>query len=153
MIIIEDTKNKDKKHKNIHSYFESVGVEVIRHGMLVGDYMFPNDGSICIDTKMSMMEVSNNLYQDHKRFTAELALAQRCEIKLIILIEEETVSSWDELMKWTNHHPNASPLTPNGERCFKIMKALENKYGCRFEFCKHKDTGKKIIEILSSGTK
>ena len=95
-----------------------------------------------------MVEVSQNIYQDHKRFTNELQLAKECGIKLIVLIEDETVRNWSDLLKWTNPQPNAGPLTPNGERCYKVMKALENKYGCEFRFCTKDQTGATIIELL-----
>ena len=157
MVLIEDTRNKAykakngrvvDKHRNIHDYCARNGIEIIRTKMLVGDYTLPADQRICIDTKMSMVEVSQNIYQDHKRFKAEMMLAQRLGIKLIVLIEDETVQSWQDLLKWTNPQPNASALTPNGERCYKVMKAMENTYGCRFEFCRHDETGKRIIELL-----
>lgn len=164
MILLEDTRNKAykakngrmvDKHRNIHDYCARNGIEIIRSKLLCGDYTLPTDQRICIDTKMSMVEVSQNIYQDHKRFEAELILAQRLGIKLIVLIEDETVQSWQDLLKWTNPQPNAGPLTPNGERCYKVMKALENKYGCEFMFCKHEETGAKIIDLLkgeSNGT-
>lgn len=157
MTIIEDTRNKAykakngrtvDKHRNIHDYCVRNGIEIIRTKMLVGDYTLPTDQRICIDTKMSMVEVSQNIYQDHKRFTNELQLAKECGIKLIVLIEDETVRNWSDLLKWTNPQPNAGPLTPNGERCYKVMKTMENTYGCRFEFCRHDETGKRIIELL-----
>lgn len=157
MILLEDTRNKAykakngrivDKHRNIHDYCALNGIEIIRSKMLVGDYTLPANQSVCIDTKMNMVEVSQNIYQDQKRFRAELALAQRLGIKLIVLIEDDSVPSWQALLKWTNPQPNAGPLTPDGERCYKVMKALENKYGCEFRFCTKDRTGATIIELL-----
>lgn len=164
MVILEDTRNKAykakngrtvDKHRNIHDYCARNGIEIVRTKLLVGDYTLPANQSVCIDSKMSMVEVSQNIYQDHKRFTNELQLAKECGIKLIVLIEDETVRNWSDLLKWTNPQPNAGPLTPNGERCYKVMKALENKYGCEFRFCTKDQTGAVIIELLkgeSNGT-
>lgn len=164
MILLEDTRNKAykakngrtvDKHRNIHDYCARNGIEIVRTKLLVGDYTLPANQSVCIDSKMSMVEVSQNIYQDHKRFTNELQLAKECGIKLIVLIEDETVRNWSDLLKWTNPQPNAGPLTPNGERCYKVMKALENKYGCEFRFCTKDQTGAVIIELLkgeSNGT-
>lgn len=164
MILLEDTRNKAykanngrmvDKHRNIHDYCARNGIEIVRTKLLVGDYTLPANQSVCIDSKMSMVEVSQNIYQDHKRFTNELQLAKECGIKLIVLIEDETVRNWSDLLKWTNPQPNAGPLTPNGERCYKVMKALENKYGCEFRFCTKDQTGEVIIELLkgeSNGT-
>jgi hypothetical protein len=157
MVILEDTRNKAykakngrmvDKHRNIHDYCARNGIEIIRSKMLVGDYTLPANQSVCIDTKTNMVEVSQNIYQDHKRFRAELDLAQRLGIKLIVLIEDDSVTSWQALLKWKNPQPNAGPLTPDGERCYKVMKALENKYGCEFRFCTKDQTGATIIELL-----
>lgn len=151
MVIVEDSRNQAGKHKNINAYLESVGVRVLRSKMIVGDYTLPADQRICIDTKKDMIEVSQNIFQDHKRFKAECQLAKDCGIHLIVLIEDNTVSNWDELLKWTNPQPNRSALTPNGERCFKVMKAMEYSYGVDFQFCKKNDTGKRILQLLTEG--
>ena len=151
MVIVEDSRNQIGKHKNINAYLESVGVRVLRSKMIVGDYTLPADQRICIDTKKDMIEVSQNIFQDHKRFKAECQLAKDCGIHLVVLIEDNTVANWDELLKWTNPQPNRSVLTPNGERCYKVMKAMEYSYGVEFQFCKKNDTGKRILQILTEG--
>ena len=153
MGIVEDSRNQAGKHKNINAYLESVGVRVLRSKMIVGDYTLPADQRICIDTKKDMVEVSQNIFQDHARFRRECELAKDCGIHLVVLIEDNTVANWDELLTWVNPQPNRSALTPNGERCFKVMKAMEYSYGVEFQFCKKKDTGKRILEILTEGAK
>ena len=151
MVIVEDSRNQIGKHKNINAYLESVGVRVLRSKMIVGDYTLPADQRICIDTKKDMVEVSQNIFQDHKRFKAECQLAKDCGIHLVVLIEDNTVANWDELLKWVSPQPNRSALTPNGERCYKVMKAMEYSYGVEFQFCKKNDTGKRILQILTEG--
>lgn len=151
MVIVEDSRNQVGKHKNINAYLESVGVRVLRSKMIVGDYTLPADQRICIDTKKDMVEVSQNIFQDHKRFKAECQLAKDCGIHLVVLIEDNTVSNYEELLQWVNPQPNRSALTPNGERCYKVMKAMEYSYGVEFQFCKKKDTGKHILQILTEG--
>ena len=151
MVVVEDSRNQTGKHKNINAYLESVGVRVLRSKMIVGDYTLPADQRICIDTKKDMVEVSQNIFQDHARFRRECELAKDCGIHLVVLIEDNTVANWDELLKWTNPQPNRSALTPNGERCYKVMKAMEYSYGVEFQFCKKNDTGKRILEILTEG--
>ena len=151
MVVVEDSRNQTGKHKNINAYLESVGVRVIRSKMIVGDYTLPADQRICIDTKKDMVEVSQNIFQDHARFRRECELAKDCGIHLVVLIEDNTVANWDELLKWTNPQPNRSALTPNGERCYKVMKAMEYSYGVEFQFCNKKNTGKRILQILTEG--
>ena len=151
MVVVEDSRNQIGKHKNINAYLESVGVRVLRSKMIVGDYTLPADQRICIDTKKDMVEVSQNIFHDHARFRRECELAKDCGIHLVVLIEDNTVATWDELLKWTNPQPNRSALTPNGERCYKVMKAMEYSYGVEFKFCNKKDTGKRILQILTEG--
>ena len=151
MVVVEDSRNKIGKHKNINAYLKSVGVDVIRSKLICGDYTLPADQRICIDSKSGMIEVSQNIFQDHARFRRECQLAKDCGIHLIVLIEDNTVQSWDDLLNWTNPQPNRSALTPNGERCFKVMKAMEYTYGVEFQFCNKADTGRRILEILTEG--
>ena len=151
MVIVEDSRNQIGKHKNINAYLKSVGLRVIRSKLIVGDYVIANRQDTSIDTKKDMVEVSQDIFQDHKRFRSECELAKDCEIRLVVLIEDNTVGSYDELLQWVNPQPNRSALTPNGERCFKVMKAMEYTYGVEFQFCKKQDTGKRILEILMEG--
>lgn len=151
MILLEDSRNKIGKHKNINAYLESVGVRVIRTKLLCGDYTLPANQSVCIDSKADMVETSMDLFADHARFRRECQLAKDCGIHLVVLIEDNTVANWDELLKWVNPQPNRSALTPNGERCYKVMKAMEYSYGVEFQFCNKKDTGKRILQILTEG--
>lgn len=151
MVIVEDSRNQVGKHKNINAYLKSVGLRVIRSKLIVGDYVIANRQDTSIDTKKDMVEVSQDIFRDHKRFRAECELAKDCEIRLVVLIEDNSVGSYDELLKWVNPQPNRSALTPNGERCFKVMKAMEYSYGVEFQFCKKKDTGKRILQILTEG--
>lgn len=151
MVIVEDSRNQIGKHKNINAYLKSVGLRVIRSKLIVGDYVIANRQDTSIDTKKDMVEVSQDIFQDHKRFRAECELAKDCEIRLVVLIEDNTVSNYEELLKWVNPQPNRSALTPNGERCYKVMKAMEYSYGVEFQFCKKNDTGKRILQILTEG--
>ena len=151
MVIVEDSRNQIGKHKNINAYLKSVGVRVIRSKLIVGDYVIANRQDTSIDTKKDMVEVSQDIFQDHKRFRAECELAKDCEIRLVVLIEDNSVANYDELLTWVNPQPNRSALTPNGERCFKVMKAMEYTYGVEFRFCKKQDTGKTILSILMEG--
>ena len=89
MLIVEDTRNQVGKHKAVNEYLESQGHKVVRSKMLVGDYMIANDGSVAIDTKMSVLELIADIYQQHDRFRRECQLAQEAGIQLYVLTEEE----------------------------------------------------------------
>ena len=151
MVIVEDSRNQIGKHKNINAYLKSVGLRVIRSKLIVGDYVIANRQDTSIDTKKDMVEVSQDIFRDHRRFRDECQLAKDCEIRLVVLIEDNSVADYDELLTWVNPQPNRSALTPNGERCFKVMKAMEYTYGVEFQFCKKSDTGRRILEILTEG--
>ena len=151
MVLLEDSRNQIGKHKNINAYFKSIGIKVIRSKVLVGDYVIANNHRTSVDTKKDMIETSMDLFRDHRRFRDECQLAKDCEIRLVVLIEDNTVGSYDELLHWINPQPNRSALTPNGERCYKVMKAMEYSYGVEFQFCNKADTGRRILEILTEG--
>ena len=88
MLIIEDTRNQQGKHKNINAYLEKCGHRVGRSKMLVGDYQLANDGKVAIDTKSGVMELIADIYHQHERFRRECELARDAGIELIILTEE-----------------------------------------------------------------
>jgi len=149
MIIIEDTRNKAEKHQNVHDYCAENGITIKRNKMLVGDYTLPMDQSVCIDTKQNLSEVCNNVIQDHERFVSELQLAKDCGIRLVILIEHsENYKTLEDVQKWVNPRSKISPMAVSGERLYRILYTIQQHYGCEFQFCEKKDTGKRIIEIL-----
>ena len=39
-------------------------------------------------------------------------------------------------------------MAMSGERLYKVLSAMGEKYGVRFEFCKKADTGRRILELL-----
>lgn len=129
---------------------------------LVGDI------KLSIDTKKDLLEVCGNICSSsHARFRDEVILAQKVGATLIILVEEAGINSIDDVFKWQNprlHRYNkikymheqgkwqniALPKAPptNGKTLAKAMLTLENKYGCRFMFCKPSETANKIVELL-----
>lgn len=149
MVLLEDTRNQTGKHKNIHDYCKRNGIEIVRSKMLVGDYTLPTDQSICIDTKMNMNEICNNVVQDHARFVRELELARSCGIHLVVLIEHSRdIKTLEDVRHWVNPRSKVSPMAVSGERLFKILYAIQKRYDCEFLFCDKSQTGKRIIEIL-----
>ena len=148
MVLFEDVRNKPGKHKNIYQYCQHNGIEIIRQCLNVGDYMIANRGDIVCDTKMSVIELAGNIFQDHERFRAECERAQRCEIKLLVLVEE--VLPKGGLVNWR------SPMGKDGlplvkfdpVRLRKAMLTMQDKYGCIFRFCDGRSTARTMIEYL-----
>ena len=152
MVLLEDTRNQPGKHKNIEAYCKQVGIEIIRTKLLIGDYMLAGDGGIkgdiACDTKMGVPEIASNVFQEHERFRRECETAQKCGVKLIVLIEENLPGG--RLDNWR------SPVDRDGRpkylfdpsRLRKAMYTMQDKYGVAFRFCDGRSTGKELIAYL-----
>lgn len=145
--LIEDTRNKVGKHKNIASYCEKCGIQLVRKKLDFGDYMFP-DGCISVDTKQDLDEVCSNLMnrsnRDSIRFWNEIRNAHKNGIRLVILVEHGgAIKSINDVPKWRSRY---SQIT--GRRLIDEMIRCEMAYGVRWVFCDNRSTAKKIIEIL-----
>lgn len=53
MVLLEDTRQQEGKHKNIALYCKRHGITLVRKKLDVGDYAFPG-GNISIDTKQDL---------------------------------------------------------------------------------------------------
>lgn len=53
MILLEDTRQQEGKHRNIELYCKRHDITLMRQKLEVGDYMFP-DGKISVDTKQDL---------------------------------------------------------------------------------------------------
>ena len=145
MTIIEDTRNKIDKHRNVHRYCERHGIEIVRQALPVGDYMFP-DGTISVDTKEHLQEVASNLMNrsDASRFWREVRRAKDLGIQLVILVESgPAVLNINDVPKWKSRYTQVT-----GRRLVDEMIRTEMAYGVRWAFCSKSSTGKRIIEIL-----
>lgn len=161
MILLEDTRNQPGKHKNIHAYCEQAGIEIIRTKLLVGDYQLTGAGEIGIsgmggiiaDTKASVAEIASNIFQEHDRFRRECETAQKCQIQLIVLIEEALPGG--RLDNWR------SPMGRDGlprykfdpHKLRKAMLTMQDKYNVKFRFCDGRSTGRVLLEYLKGERK
>ena len=133
---------------------------------LVGDI------KIAVDRKNSIDEICGNVCSTtkaHERFRDEVILAQKCGCKFYVLIEDESVTSLDDLEHWENprekkyfimkarkdkgyklKYPIAKQPPASGKTLAKALRTMETKYGVKFLFCKPKDAAERIVEILSN---
>ena len=168
MIVQIDTRERVGKKDHILDYFRDNGIESVRSKNFVGDYTLVANHMVCIDFKQGCEEVYQNLVgKDHERFRDECARAQTCEIRLIVLIEDERITCLDEVATWANprrtrwfqlnamhkagkclnrQQPKQPPAS--SETLMKSMKTMTEKYGVEWRFCKREDTGGTIVEIL-----
>jgi len=150
MVLLEDTRNQPGKHKNIAAYCKQNGIEIVRTKLLVGDYMLTGAGSggISVDTKYGVPELASNIYQEHERFRAECEMAQKCNIKLYVLVEEQLPGGL--LENWRS--PRGADGLPRHKFDPAILKkamlTMQEKYDVRFRFCDGRSTGKILLEYL-----
>lgn len=147
MMLIEDTRNQVGKHKQLNQDLQSLGVQVVRSKLYVGDYARIENQTVCIDTKKDYVELASNICgSQHKRFRDECLRAKTVGIRLVILVEEEIPAElWKSPLK-----RNLEPYTRvKGETLAKCMETMHQKYGVEFKWCAKKDTAKTIMEILS----
>ena len=168
VVLLEDTRNPESKHRNVHEWAEANGVTIIRTKLLVGDYTLPTDQSVCVDTKSGMQEVYSNVVQQHERFRRELELALQAGVKLIVLVEEGDVPDLAAVVHWKNprrerwFRVNAAhkagklknvkqAKTPplSSDRLFQMMQTMAERYQCEWKFCGKDRTGAVIWELLN----
>lgn len=153
--IFEDTRNKPGKHDNIKKYCDENGIELIRQQLYVGDYTLVKNQSVCIDTKKDLCELCMDYSHgtsgkgDYGRFLREVARAKAHGIRLIVLIEDSTIHSFDEVAKWKNPQLAKYPHALTGMTLMHRMLDTHINYGTEFLFCSKEQTGSKIIELLS----
>lgn len=148
MIIFEDTRNKPEKNAHIREQLESLGYTVKRTKIYCGDYTFPINQSICIDTKKDMHEVESNLIHDHERFKAECIRAKEAGIKLVILIQDSKLKQLSDVFGWFNVRSKWSKKAVTGRQLAKIMYTMASRYGVEWQFTTKQNCGKRIVELL-----
>lgn len=150
MTIQIDTREKPKAIEKIQATFDQQGVKFFKSKLPVGDYMSLENAKFVVDRKQNLLEVCNNVCQDHKRFVAELKKAMDYGIRLVFLIEHSiNIKSLEDVRNWKNPRLKESPLAVSGERLYKILSTMERTYNTKFYFCSKAQTGHKLIELLS----
>ena len=149
-VIVRDTRDKASKHKNVDEYLVAQGHQVVRSKLYVGDVTLLNNQSVCIDLKRNLAEVVLNVCQQHDRFVREINRANDAGIKLLFLIEHGgSIKTLDDVREWVNPRLKESPLAVSGERLYRIMYTMQQRYGIEWHFCDKRCTGKKVIELLN----
>jgi len=157
LTLIEDSRQQEGKHKNIHLYCKRHGIEIVRKCLSVGDYMIEDGLPISVDTKMDILEICKDVMSsDHRRFRAECIRAQLLGIQLIVLIEElppyGKLDLW-EVPRWKSSnqfHRYGDPMTmvdPNALR--KALITMTKRYGVKFRFCNRRQSPSRVIKYLT----
>ena len=161
MVIQCDTRQKmnQKHHEVKERWFLDNGYEVVHAKMLVGDYCFPSNGSIVVDTKKDCKELYSDLIQDHDRFHRECENAQRWGIKLYVLVENrdgfrkpEDIVNWKNplMFKYYKAVKNGEKRKPPASnlQLVKIMHSMSRDYGVEFLFCSTEEAAPMIVKLL-----
>ncbi len=149
MVIICDTREKPRAIVKILAEFEKQGVKVVRRALNFADYFNPDNPGVVIDRKQNLLETANCCVQDRPRFMREVERCTRAGCHMIVLIEHSPqIRTLEDVIRWKNPRLRVSPLAVSGDRLFRIMKAMEIKYGIEWQFCGKAQTGKRIIELL-----
>lgn len=149
MTIQIDSREKARAIQKIIATFDKRGVKWFISKLPVGDYMSLDNPRLIIDRKQNLSELCNNVCQQHKRFRAELERANEYGIKLVVLCEHgKNIKSLSDVMQWVNPRLKKSPMAVSGERLYKILSAMSQKYNVDFLFCTKAETGQRIIELL-----
>ena len=147
-MLIEDTRNKPSKNAHIVKQLNELGHKVMRSKLLVGDYSWSTNQSICIDTKQNLSELCSNVIQDHERFRNECIRAQEAGIQLIVLVADDTIKDLSGVFTWKNPRRFYSKRAITGRQLGKILYSMRDKYNVQFEFTITDNIGKRIIELL-----
>ena len=143
-LIIVDT--REKGHKKILEYFESVGQDYIISKLDAGDYMLFKQFKTIIDKKNGLLELSHNLCNslEHERIKREIQRAKElgCE-DFIFLIQDNKIKTAEDIKKWSSTHTKV-----RGETLLKIMNTMKTRYNVRFIIVPKKKMGEMIIKLL-----
>lgn len=148
-MIVIDTRQQAGKHKHKEEVWTQLGVQTVRSKLIAGDYARLDNQTVSVDTKKDFVELAGNICGgQHERFRAECELARKCNIRLVVLIEETPPRG--DITLWQ------SPKTRSGKPfCHvkgavlqKAMQTMTERYGVEFEFTTKEKAPFRVLEIL-----
>lgn len=158
-----------------HMQMRQMGVELIPLRIPFGDYILIDDKvekviserggpenvhkkdllkviRLSVDTKKNLVEVCQNVCQQHLRFKKELLKPlQESDSRLVLLIEEAEIESIGDVYFWDNPRLEFNQKAVTGNQLYKSLCTIQSEYNVDIQFCSRADTGKRIIEIFGGG--
>lgn len=165
LVIQIDSREKPRAINSIIAEFDRQNISHYTSKLFVGDYMSLENPMLIVDRKQNLTELCSNVTQDHERFRNELIRAKDNGIQLIILCEHGgDIESLEDVIFWENPRSKkrvkvngkwqeVKTKATSGQTLYNILTTLNRKYGVQFEFCDKKNTGKRIVEILSDDSR
>lgn len=128
--------------------------------LIVGDYMSFDKPRLIIDRKQNLSEVYSNLCPNKKsnpkdsngdlRIDREIRKANRLGIKIIFLVEHGgKIKCMDDVRLWENPRLKKTPYAWDGNKLYNEIVLFSKKHNVEFMFCDKRNTGKRILELLS----
>ena len=149
MTIQIDSREKPRAIRNICYEFTRQGAQYFISKLPCGDYCSLDNARYCIDRKQNLNELVSNIGQQHRRFINELKRANELGIQLVFLVEHgKDIVTLEDVKSWENPRLKDSPNAISGERLYKALNTLEQRYNTRFYFCTKAQTGARILELL-----
>lgn len=148
-MIVIDTRQQAGKHNNKTAAWAQMGVLTVRSKLIVGDYTRLDNQTVSVDTKKDFVELAGNICGgQHDRFRAECELARKCNIRLVVLVEE--VPPAGDVALWQSPRTKSGkPYTHvKGSVLKKAMATMTERYGVEFEFVAKEKAAMRILEIL-----
>lgn len=144
-MIVSDSRERENKH--ILDYFDRHEIPWEKHKLETGDYMMEERPDVCVERKASLTELAHNLLTaDRGRFLREVRRAREAGIHLVILCEHGGIHGLEDVKKWKPKFGRSS-----GKKLADAIFRLEIAYGTPTLFCDPRSTGRRIVEILTSG--
>ena len=146
MKILVDSREKPAAIRQILATFGRRGIEYEIRALPVGDYMEEGKPGLGIDRKRTLSELAQNLLSpDRARFYREVKRARASGVRLIILCEHgHGIANIQDVGKWRNPYGR---VTGTGLR--EAIYRCAIGYGVEFLFCERRQTGNRIIELLT----
>ena len=146
MVIQVDS--REQKYDHVVQYFDSQKIKWVKSKCVVGDYVNLENPMVVIDRKKDLQEVAGNVCQQHERFVRELELAKELGYRLIVLVEEPSITNVEQVFGWYNWRRKKNPKAINGRTLAKIMLTMSHKYGVEWHFTTKAKCGERIVELL-----
>ncbi len=145
-MVVVDT--REKKWAHIRDYFEQNNIPYVVQKLDVADYQIDGNESLVIDRKQNLDECCSNLCTgDSGRFWREVRLSKERGIKMIVLVEHSrNYQSIKDVANWKSKYTKVT-----GKQLMEEMYRVHIAYGVEWFFCTKKETGKRIMEVLSNG--
>ena len=152
MIIQIDTREKPSAIQKIVKDFQEHDVKFYRSKLYAGDYMNPKRPDVVVDRKQNLSEICGNVgscQELHDRFRNEIIRANDIGIKVIVLIEHgHGYKDLEDIKFWQNPRLKRHPKATDGQKLYKILHTMCQKYDMDVILCDKDETGAKIRELL-----